>query len=132
MITTSAPLPSASIRGSDWAWAQSLIADMQADTALLHLLEQWQQAERAFTHAELSQQTNPPNHRASLEQLIAIGHGLQQLVGPEHQGALGAGLRGLQFFWDEHYKVYPPLTDAAALAESDRLQALCFPAEHAA
>ncbi len=129
-----APLPatSSSIRPTDWAWAQQLIADLQQDAALQHLLAKWLQAEAAMRHAELSLEAersgnDRAQHQATLEQLIHLGEALQQLLSAEERPTIESGLWNLREIWSMTYQ--PMSTSPERLAE---LQALCFPTAHAA
>jgi hypothetical protein len=97
-FTTAEHPPSSDPRPTDIAWAQNLIADLQADAALRH---RWQQAEAAFSHEATADPT--PERAALLQHLIHLGQ------------ALETNTQRLQFIWDHEYASIT--TPAAELAE---------------
>jgi hypothetical protein len=105
------------IRSTDWAWAQSLIAEMQADQHLQHLAQKWQAAATAISQAEAQSTADSPERGTAIAQLISIGHALQQLGQPVRT-------RHLEIVWEHSYTPMP--TDPAELAAITALQARIF------
>jgi hypothetical protein len=118
MSTTIVDAPG--IRPSDWAWAQRAIAEIQADAHLQHLADKWQAAANALSQAEALSTQPSPERGEAMEQLLTMGHALQQLGQPVRT-------LHLEILWQHDYA--PPTTSPERIAE---IQDLIFGTPHAA
>lgn len=80
-------------RPADIAWAQQLIADLQADEHLQQLTQKWKAAATAICQADYDPAFSP-----AISQLLQMGESLQQLGQP-----VGILQRSLQHVWEHDY-----------------------------